>query len=349
MTDAKKNTAIGVVVTIGIALFVWVLLFLHPQFGDSRQQFHVRFADIDKVGKGSRVTFAGRPVGHVIGISTIDRQSPTEQGPIYCYDVLIAIDSHVTVYETDEIMLSTSGLMGERYIAITPKPAQNPKILTKDEIVYATELPTVTDVIQAAGKNLQDFFNSAKNSSQNFDKVCENFNKSWPEIIAAFDTFSSLSKRSAETAQELQTFITKVNTGEGSLGKFVSNDEFYYKTLALMNKVDVLIHDLNNYGLMYQWNKEWKKDQANRDLTLAKLKDPQEFNQFLQDKYMKISTSINSIKMAAQAAQGIDSQVDKNSVANSFTAVLQELETLQEEMHTANNPLFLKEEVATDP
>lgn len=348
MTEIKKNIAIGLVLCMSFFLILWVLLFLHPTFGDRGMQFHVRFAGIEKVSKGSRVTFAGRPVGHVEEITTIARESlnPSDKNaPVYCYDVRVAIDSHVTVYDTDEIMLSTSGLMGERHIAITPKPALSPKALTQGQVVYATELPSLSDTIQQVNHNLQELFTSTKSSAQSFEQVCLNINASWPKIQSAIENFTALSVKSQETAEKLNLLITNIHAGKGSLGRLLTSDELYFKTSALMNKVDLLFNDLNTYGVMYHWNNNWKKEQKAREMTLAKLKNPEDFNQFLSEKLMQISSNINSLKMAAQSMQGIENQSTKNSIESSFIAVFDELNHLQRDIALQKNP-FLKEEVA---
>src|SRR5574338_1167791 len=114
MAESSKNIAVGILVSCGIGLVVWVLLFLHPQFGDGDFKLHTRFTDIEKITVGTRVSYAGRPIGEVQAITPIPREeAPTanKRSPIYCYDVELAIDSHVVLYSTDDITLSTSGLM----------------------------------------------------------------------------------------------------------------------------------------------------------------------------------------------------------------------------------------------
>ncbi len=66
MREASKNIAIGSLVAIALGLLLWVLLFLHPSFGDGKFRLHVRFQDIEKVNVGTRVTYAGRAVGEVV-------------------------------------------------------------------------------------------------------------------------------------------------------------------------------------------------------------------------------------------------------------------------------------------
>ncbi|MDP1880257.1 MAG: MlaD family protein, partial [Parachlamydiaceae bacterium] len=71
MGAAIKNILIGVFVILAVCVIVFMLLFLHPSVGDNAKTLRVRFADIDKVNIGTRVTYAGRPVGEVVSITEL--------------------------------------------------------------------------------------------------------------------------------------------------------------------------------------------------------------------------------------------------------------------------------------
>jgi phospholipid/cholesterol/gamma-HCH transport system substrate-binding protein len=63
MPDQAKNILIGIFVIVACAIIVFVLMFLHPSVGDESRLLRVRFANIDKITLGTRVNFAGKPVG----------------------------------------------------------------------------------------------------------------------------------------------------------------------------------------------------------------------------------------------------------------------------------------------
>lgn len=154
MNAATKNLLIGIFVSCAIGMIAFILLFLHPKVGDQGQTLHVRFTDIDKVTTGTRVTFAGRPVGEVVEIQELPevRNSRTNiRGDVYVYELALKIDSKVDVFNTDCIMLRTSGLLGERNIEINPcppKPGASFRKIDPGEILYATPAPSVEDTIQ---------------------------------------------------------------------------------------------------------------------------------------------------------------------------------------------------------
>jgi phospholipid/cholesterol/gamma-HCH transport system substrate-binding protein len=156
MIEQAKNVIIGVFVLIACFIIVMTLLFLHPSTGDDRQILHVRFADIDKVTLGTRVTFAGKPVGEVTGIRQIkmndDRYGPVDgNGYLYVYQLTLHIDSNIKVFNTDQISLRTSGLLGERSVAIMPlAPTGTEKSyqVTEKNIMYATQAGSVEDTMK---------------------------------------------------------------------------------------------------------------------------------------------------------------------------------------------------------
>lgn len=124
MTDRLKNILIGLFVTGAIAIMIGMVLFLDPKIGDGKKTLVVRFSNIAGITVGTRVTFAGKPVGEIVTIKEIKdaRELATDDtGRVYFYLLTLKLDSSVDVYNTDEISIRTTGLMGEKSIAIIPK------------------------------------------------------------------------------------------------------------------------------------------------------------------------------------------------------------------------------------
>src|SRR5690349_15413627 len=137
MGERTKNMLIGIFVIVACALIIWIIMFLKPSVGDGKQILYVRFSDINKIPVGTRVIFAGKPVGEVVGIEAIPeaRVKPSIDmiGHLYYYQLELKLDSHIKVYDTDEITVQTSGLLGEKSIAIIPKMVPKgvvPQLLT---------------------------------------------------------------------------------------------------------------------------------------------------------------------------------------------------------------------------
>src|SRR3990167_7115949 len=144
MSDRIKNILIGLFVVGAIGIMVSLVLFLKPTVGDGKKILNVRFTNITGIGIGTRVTFAGKPIGEVTPIRELPqaREKADDRGRIYMYQLTLKVDSNVDVYSNDEIAIKTTGLMGEKSIAILPKastPAKPAHPIT-DQVVYANSI-----------------------------------------------------------------------------------------------------------------------------------------------------------------------------------------------------------------
>lgn len=166
MTTSIKNMLVGIFVLSSIVLLVWIIMFLKPTVGDGKQHLQVRFSNITGLNIGTRVLFAGKPVGEIVSMDEIHdaREQPTDElGRVYFYQLQLDIDSGVKVYNTDEISIQTSGLMGERSIAITPKSP--PKGVTPRQI---SNQPIYADSVDPIQNAMLDFSDLASQMEDTF-------------------------------------------------------------------------------------------------------------------------------------------------------------------------------------
>ena len=153
MTDKAKNILIGLFVIASITIAVSMILFLEPKIGDGKKTLKVRFANIAGIVVGTRVTFAGKPVGEVTHIREIKdaRDAPDDMGRVYFYELSLKTDSSVEIYDTDEIAVRSTGLMGERSVAILPKAGLSAKIIT-DKVIYANSIDPLENTFHQISK-----------------------------------------------------------------------------------------------------------------------------------------------------------------------------------------------------
>lgn len=203
MGEQTKNMLIGIFVIAACAVIVWLIMFLKPSVGDGKQTLYVRFSNVNQINIGTRVLFAGKPVGEVVAINPIydARKKPLADvlGEIYYYQLVLKVDSSVKVYDTDEITITTSGLLGEKSIAIIPKiPPKGviPKLITNQPI-YAESV----DPLEHAFKELTDLANDMQKT---FQEVTAWIQKNGDDIGNAVRSFGS-------TMDEINQTICDVN------------------------------------------------------------------------------------------------------------------------------------------
>jgi len=343
MGDQLKNAMIGLFVIAAFAIIVFIMLFLHPNIGNEGQILRVRFADIDKITPGTRVSFGGKPVGEVIEIKEIKRENGERiehDGIIYVYELTLAIDSGTVVYVTDEITSRTSGLLGEKSVAITPIPPKRGEELVRvrAQILYAMETGSVESTlkdfselsskIELALDGFIDALDTLKETKlwENVGFTMENIGDitaalNQPEKIhAIIDGTDSVVQNIEDMAialnepekitQIIDNFVSTSNSakeistltekGEGSLGKIVVKDDFYLRLSSLMSKAETVLNDVNHYGVLFHLDKGWQRLRARRLNLLAQLKCPEEFRNYFNDEIDMITTSLERVAMVIE-------------------------------------------------
>ncbi len=225
MIDQAKNFMIGLFVIAAVSIVVFILLFLHPSIGNEELVLRVRFADIDKITVGTRVTFAGKPIGEVVAINEVNDVEENRigrDGKVYVYELVLKVDSSINVYNTDEIAAKTSGLLGEKSVVITPlpaKPGQTLRVVSND-ILYANEQGSVEDALKElrviGGKlenaldtitttfndiNKQNLFEKLGATAENLKSITGALNKpdEWSETLNNFHDLSAKMNKSWKT------------------------------------------------------------------------------------------------------------------------------------------------------
>lgn len=202
MIDYAKNMLIGLFVAIACGLLVGMILFLEPSVGDGKETLIIRFSNINGITVGTRVMFAGKPVGEVVAIKTIPhaREQPTDElGQVYFYELVVHVDSKIKAYNTDEFTVQTSGLLGEKSIAIIPKAPPKgvtPKLVTEKTPIYAESVDPIESAFNELGE-LSDKFEEA------LDKVITWIDQNGHEMGSAIRSFDDAIAEAATTLKQV--------------------------------------------------------------------------------------------------------------------------------------------------
>jgi phospholipid/cholesterol/gamma-HCH transport system substrate-binding protein len=378
MPDQAKNMLIGLFVVAACAIIIFLLLFLHPSVGDQGRLLRVRFADIDKISIGTRVNFAGKPVGEVIAIrelSDVETERKAINGYVYVYELTLRVDSGVNVFNTDIVASRTSGLLGERSIAITPgtaKPGETIYLVNK-EIIYATEtgsvedalkdvknvankISTTLDDVNKALTTLQDqkFWENIGGIAANVNDITHSLNKpeQWSESLSNIHTFTQDLKSSwpkientinnlSATASNFKTLSRNVNSNKGTIGKLINQDDLYLRLTSLLSKADTTMNDINHYGVLFHLDKQWQRLRARRMNLLQKLRTPQEFRNYFNDEVDQIQSSLSRVSMILtqydwQPPYCYYNLLDNPEYTKVFAELMKRISALEEEVRLYN-------------
>jgi phospholipid/cholesterol/gamma-HCH transport system substrate-binding protein len=252
MGDQIKNMLVGLVMLSACAFTIALILFLSPSVGNGEKTYYARFSNINGIGDGTRVTFAGKPVGEVTEVTEIHdaRDQPSDPfNRVYFYQLTLSVDSSVTIYNTDKIEIQTSGLLGERSIAVVPvTPAKNviPKKVGKEPI-YAqssdpietafAELSQLADEMEGTFRYLNTWLNkngdnlagavlAFKNALEEADKALATVNDTQliHEAKRGITNFSNSMEQIDKSMKELEEggFFTNANVIAKSVGEITT-------------------------------------------------------------------------------------------------------------------------------
>lgn len=404
MSDRWKSIYIGIFVTAAFGIIVALILFLKPTIGDGKKILKARFTNIAGINKGTRVTYAGRPIGQVMKITETPNARDEKcdaMGRIFYYQLLLRIDSGIDIYTTDEISICTSGLMGERSVAIMPKASSpnQPLIKISDEILYANSIDPFENTFNQIGRvaakadktlehvdawftqyspeiaratvNVGDVAHAMNNvlttiENQNLvpslkdslDLVSDNMR----ELHSAFvddrllsrissliadlnETVVVLTSDGANTLANLNQITHDLVSGSGTLGRLLNGEDFYLRLNSLMSKSETLMNDINHYGLLFQYNKQWQKSRTKKANLANALESPKEFKEYFEHEIDEISVSLGRIsEVLDRADQGKERELimQNSAFQRDFVVLLRQVKALNDAIRLFNQDLVSK-------
>lgn len=400
MTDKMKNMLIGLFVISAVTLIIAMILFLDPRIGDGKKTLDVRFANIAGINLGTRVTFAGKPVGEVVSIKEIHDArdaAPDDTGRAYFYLLHLKIDSSVDVYSYDDIAIRTTGLMGEKSIAILPKLAPKGKkaFLITDQVMTANsidplentfnQISKVSNRMEASLDNVDGWFTNNQSAISQTILSLNQFLNRGDSLLTSLDTSGIIPQlkesavlltdnlqwiknsleddqllfRVSELTSSLSTAVDAFNSdgalalrninqisrdlasGTGTLGRLIGGDDFYLRLSSLLSKGETLMNDINHYGLLFQYDKQWQRSRTKRANLLKALDTPKEFRSYFEREVDSINTSLGRLTELLDHA-GLERQriVENEHFKQQFSSLMRSVQGLSDALKLYNEGLI---------
>jgi phospholipid/cholesterol/gamma-HCH transport system substrate-binding protein len=303
MTDQLKNILIGLFVVAAITIVVAMILFLKPTVGDGKKMLHVRFANIAGINVGTRVSFAGKPVGEVVSMEEIynAREMPTDEpGRVYFYELALKVDSSVEIYNTDEVAIRTTGLMGEKSIAILPKAAHqgvSAKPIT-NEIIYANSV----DPLENTFKQMTKVATRVQTAVDNFDDWFEENRELLTQAVVSFNSTMQSMDKILTDADEQKLVLTLsesahlLNDNLLLVRSSLDDDQLLHKAAELVGNLNKSTQAFNIDGIQAMKNINLiTRDLSTNSGTLGRLIHSDDFYLRLNSLFGKAETLMNDV------------------------------------------------------
>lgn len=384
MATQIKNMLIGLFVVVGCILIIGIILFIKPSVGDGRQVIKVRFANINGIAVGTPVTYAGQPIGEVATIHQVTdarQQAVNEYGQVYPYVLTLRIDSGYTIFSTDEITVATQGLLGEKYVLISPRPlkkGQVAHVITSKDVVYAdssdlleSAMNEISALSEKVDQTLNRFIRWIDKYGDDLGIAIQNAGDAANQIAMAVESFNNLGVMQdvkdslaniATTFGQLDQIVYNMNQdgfftnlsvicnnlgystttiaeGKGTLGKIIESDGLYLQIDALMTKANMAINDINQYGFLFQYNKEWQRRRAKLMAEANRIKSPKAFQAYMNQEVDQINATLERMHSLTDRFD-TDQLAENKRFKTKLIELMQQIDSLQSQVKVYNEELM---------
>ncbi len=356
MGDQIKNMLVGLLMIAACAFTISLILFLKPSVGDGKKTYTVRFSNINGIGVGTRVMFAGKPVGEVVSVHEITearKNKADEDGHVYFYQLVLKVDSSVTIYNTDSVGIQTSGLLGEKSIAIIPKIPVHGMVQKPigKEPIYAqstdpletafTELSNLADEMEGTFKYLNKWLNA---HGETMADALHSFKDTMDQAEKALQTVndSGVIQSAKKGIDHFADVMGDISSGKGTIGKLVTDDNMYLQFSAILSKGNTMMNDINQYGFLFHLNKSWQRQRLQKSKFISELDSPASFKNYFQNEVDDINTAMARLSMViekANTSQNKTKILHDKQFSKDFAALLKEVEQMASNLKMYNEEL----------
>ena len=219
----------GVFIIFALLFFAGGILLMgeKTKFFVPKGKLSVIMTDVAGLKPGAPVWLAGVDVGIV---TDIHFEKPYNTNEV---EIVLQIEQNAMkkISKDSVITIKTRGLMGEKYVDITPS-----RYITEvpETRLYGTQMTKLDDVMQKAGKAFDKL-------NQSLDKINRG-----EGTLGRIATDTKLYDNLVGLTTELKSFAGTINRGEGTLGRLNRSSEPYDRLMSILDKTDVAIEDIQS-------------------------------------------------------------------------------------------------------
>ncbi len=265
MLKSTPEFKVGIFVLIGLTILAAMILFVRDfRLFEKGYHFKVVFTYTGGLDKGAPVRVAGVEVGRVDKISLLNAKTTKVQLKVW-------VKEEVQIYQDAEVFINTMGLLGEKYIEITPGTAEAPLlkagevIVGKDPVRFEKALKMGEQMVKKldgiasclnsivvetnAKESIKEILENAHESSEKLNLLLGRLNGMAEEnregmkvTVANFKAVSTSLRsemgRFSQSLTSLRNVLGKIEGGEGTIGKLVSSEELYDELHAFIKDIE---------------------------------------------------------------------------------------------------------------
>ena len=309
MYDYKKNhrragLKVGMVITIALTIIFIAVMFAGniERIFAPRSSIYAVFDDIKGLREGSPVWFSGVEIGSIQSISFTAQQT---------INVEMSIISGNLQYlkSNSKAGILTLGLLGDKYIEITPGSADAASLKAGDMIMGKShiEIQDVVETGQESIASLSEFINTLEDVILRIE--------AGEGTVKKFLTDPSVYNNLDSATNELTELIKKVKTGKGSFSRLLNEDTVYTDVASSASDIASSARDIKMFTEKVQTSKG----------SLNKFIEDERLYENINDASEKLNTLLAKIDRGEGFAGAL---INDEEISGELKTTLRELNTL---------------------
>jgi len=207
---------VGVFVFVGLAM-VGALLVQFGRLGEGFKTYYsltIRFTNASGLLKGSDVLLAGARIGKVAGGPRLVREGDGVAVPLKIYD-------YVKIPEGTKFTVGSSGLLGDRFVVVTPPPGPPKGYLAPNAYIDGTRETGIDDLTKEGGALVSDLRGTVQKIDTAVDRLNQDTlsHQNMENLKASMEQLNQATGALAESSKKLDGVIEQADSAMASAKK----------------------------------------------------------------------------------------------------------------------------------
>lgn len=315
MKDKKnRSLRLGIMVAVGLVLFVWAIYYLGSQqkLFSSSVTVQSYFNNVSGLVEGNKVRYSGITVGTVSEIKIVSDST-------ILVEMSIDEKSKEFIRKDSKVEINSDGLMGSKIVNILPGSAAAGSVSDEDFLPTVDPLD-LQDILVEAKKVIDD----GKKITGNLIEITNKINNGDGDIAVLLNDNSittrlnEIGKQMASASGRVNSIASKIDNGEGDLGRLINDTSLTaemgqvmsrFKTVSL--RTDSISQEIHDFS----------KELNNGNGLVSRLVYDQEMAEHVDTAIVKANMGIEQVMEAAETIEtswifNLFSKRNKNKKAN---------------------------------
>ena len=220
----KNETKVGVIIIFGtLAIAISIMILSGIRFFEKGYKVNILYNDIQGLLTQAKVQVAGVNVGYVKNIDLENEKAK----------VTVWINENVKVYKNTQAYIFSSGIIGVKFIQLTPGTAKT-ELLSDEDTIMGIDPVSIDMMFEKAQSAIGSILNSLKDITENtgIKSTISNLNTFSKDLtiisgelrkISSKGRLDIISQKLSNTLTSLENISKSIENREGLLGDIITN------------------------------------------------------------------------------------------------------------------------------